>query len=37
MGYTDADATLSGTNIGNAKIEGLVDDLRMTQGQYNAW
>ncbi|KAI5819416.1 major facilitator superfamily domain-containing protein [Pyronema omphalodes] len=27
---------LDRTNIGNAKIEGLIDDLHMTQGQYNA-
>ncbi|KAI5814864.1 high-affinity nicotinic acid transporter [Pyronema omphalodes] len=27
---------LDRTNIGNAKIEGLIDDLNMTQGQYNA-
>ncbi|KAG0639158.1 major facilitator superfamily domain-containing protein [Tuber brumale] len=27
---------LDRTNIGNAKIEGLVDDLGMTSGQYNA-
>ncbi|KAG0138353.1 major facilitator superfamily domain-containing protein, partial [Tuber indicum] len=27
---------LDRTNIGNAKIEGLVDDLGMTNGQYNA-
>ena len=25
-----------GTNIGNAKLDGLVDDLHMTNGQYNA-
>ena len=24
------------TNIGNAKIDGLVKDLHMTNGQYNA-
>lgn len=27
---------LDRTNIGNAKIDGLVDDLKMTDGQYNA-
>ncbi|CUS13219.1 unnamed protein product [Tuber aestivum] len=27
---------LDRTNIGNAKIEGLIDDLGMTNGQYNA-
>ncbi|KAF8252812.1 MFS general substrate transporter [Wilcoxina mikolae CBS 423.85] len=27
---------LDRTNIGNAKIEGLIDDLGMTAGQYNA-
>ncbi|KAL7275393.1 hypothetical protein RUND412_001671 [Rhizina undulata] len=27
---------LDRTNIGNAKIEGLVSDLHMTEGQYNA-
>lgn len=27
---------LDRTNIGNAKIDGLIDDLHMTNGQYNA-
>jgi hypothetical protein len=26
---------LAGTNIGNARIEGLIGDLGMTGGQYN--